>query len=778
MRRPFGLLILGAFPICLFLAGSTPNPVGSQEPFPPAKLPVDTSFLKELMETRNYQAGRPSNAQPTPDGSAVLFLRSEPRSPTNALYELDMTSGETRQLLTPAQVLRGTEEELSPEEKARRERMRVTARGFANFQLSPDGRQVLLSLSGKLYLYDRGNRSVRGLPVGKGTLLDPKFSPDGRYVGYVLDHDVHVLDLAAMREFAVTTGGTEVVSHGLAEFVAQEEMDRHTGWWWSPDSRFIVFEEADNREVEVWAVADPFRPGRPAFTQYYPRPGKNNTKVRLGIVPVDPERAAKNSNESGGQTANVPEPVWIQWNAEKYPYLATVKWDKGGPLTILVQARSQQEMVLLRVEPTTGQTTPLLVEKDDAWLNLDQDVPHWLEDGSGFLWSSERHGQPQLELRDSQGKLVRVLIPPTAGYQPSYAARGKGILGVDGKRGFVYFRGSEDPTQSHVHRVSLQDGNIVRLTQQTGLHSAVFSKDGSLYVHSFSGPKTMRRTFAVRVEDGKTVPLPSTALEPPFVPTTEVLKIGPDNGFWCAVTRPRQFEPRLRYPVIVDVYGGPGVQRVVESMGSYLTAQWIADQGFIVVSIDGRGTPGRGRDWERVIRGSFGVIPLEDQVAALKALAQVTPELDLERVGITGWSFGGYMAALAVLKRPDVFRAAVAGAPVCDWQDYDTHYTERYLGLPSENPKGYEESSLLTYAAQLSRPLLIVHGTRDDNVYFVHALKLSDALFRAGKLHEVLPLAGQTHVVTEPQLRTRLQERTIYFFRDHLGTPLPRASAR
>ncbi|MCS6976637.1 MAG: S9 family peptidase [Gemmatales bacterium] len=777
MQRLRGLAVcmLGFFAVCLLGAWVAAEPFALQEPFPPAKLPVDTSFLKELMETRSYQAGRPTNTQPTPDGSAVLFLRSEPRSPTNALYELNVETGQTRSLLTPAQVLQGTEEELSPEEKARRERMRVTARGFANFQLSPDGRLVLLTLSGKLYVFDRNNGSIKSLPTGKGTLLDPKFSPDGKYIGYVLDHDVYVLDLATLREVAVTRGGTEVVSHGLAEFVAQEEMDRHTGWWWSPDSRSIVFEEADNREVEVWSVADPFRPGRSAFTQYYPRPGKNNTKVRLGIVPVDPERFAAQEADS---TAKVPEPLWIPWDMEKYPYLATVKWDKGGPLTILVQARSQQEMVLLRVDPTTGQTTPLLTEKDDAWLNLDQDVPHWLEDGSGFLWSSEREGHPQLELRDASGKLVRLLIPPSAGYQPSYAARGKGILGVDEKRGFVYFRGSEDPTQTHLYRVSLRDGNISRITQQTGLHSAVFSKDGSLYVHSFSGPKTMRRTFAVRIEDGKTVPLPSTALEPPFVPTTEVVKIGPDAGFWCAVTRPRQFQPRLRYPVIVDVYAGPGVQRVVESMGSYLTAQWIADQGFIVVSVDGRGTPGRGRDWERVLRGSFGVIPLEDQVTALKALGQVMPELDLERVGITGWSFGGYMAALAVLKRPDVFRAAVAGAPVCDWQDYDTHYTERYLGLPSENPKGYEESSLLTYAPKLARPLLIVHGTRDDNVYFVHALKLSDALFRAGKHHEVLPLAGQTHVVTDPQMRTRLQERTILFFREHLGSPLPGPAAR
>jgi dipeptidyl-peptidase-4 len=648
-------------------------------------------------------------------------------------------------------VLQGAEENLSPEEKARRERMRVTARGFASFQLSEDGTLVLVSLSGKLFTFHRGSGKIQELPTGKGTLLDPKFSPDGKQIGYVLDHDVYVMDLATLKERRVTTGGTEDVSHGLAEFVAQEEMDRHTGWWWSPDSQSIAFEEADNREVEIWEVADPAKPGQIGQPQRYPRPGKNNTKVRLGVV-----------SARGG------EPVWVKWDAEKYPYLATVKWDKGGPLTILIQARSQQEMVLLAVDASTGSTTPLLTEKDDAWLNLDQDVPRWLKDGSGFLWSSEREGAPQLELRDPKGGLVRVVIPSDAGYLPSFAMRGPGLLHVDEQRKLVYFRGTENPTQSHLFRASLHGGRPERLTEESGIHSAVFSQDGSVSVRSFSGPKTLRRSYVMRQFGSNLIEVPSVAEEPPFQPTTEIVKVGEGKGFWCSVTRPRAFNPKQKYPVIVDVYAGPGIQRVANSKGSHLMPQWLADQGFIVVSMDGRGTPGRGREWERCIRSNFGVIPLEDQSTALHALAQKYRELDLSRVGITGWSFGGYMSALAVLKRPDIFKAGVAGAPVTDWQDYDTHYTERYLGLPNENTSGYHESSLLTYAKDLKRPLLIIHGTCDDNVYFVHSLKLSEALFRAGKEHQVLPLSGFTHMVPDPLVRERLEERIVRFFQKHL----------
>jgi dipeptidyl-peptidase-4 len=320
-------------------------------------------------------------------------------------------------------------------------------------------------------------------------------------------------------------------------------------------------------------------------------------------------------------------------------------------------------------------------------------------------------------------------------------------------------------------RVRFNGEGREQLTNEPGVHSATFSKNHAIYVLRSSGPKSMPRSTVFKADGTLIDELPSVAEEPPFVPGTEIVKVSDGDGFYCSITRPRNFDKGKRYPVLVDVYAGPQHQQVMASMGSHLLPQWLADQGFIVVAIDGRGTPGRGRDWEQAIRGSFAKVPLDDQIAGLKALGRKFPEMDLDRVGITGWSFGGYMSALAVLKRPDVFKAAVAGAPVTDWEMYDSHYTEHYLGLPNENKEGYKESSLITYADKLQRPLLLIHGTTDDNVFFAHTMKLADALFRAGKEFELLPLNGFTHLVPDPSVREKLEERIVRFFHRHLGEP-------
>jgi len=288
----------------------------------------------------------------------------------------------------------------------------------------------------------------------------------------------------------------------------------------------------------------------------------------------------------------------------------------------------------------------------------------------------------------------------------------------------------------------------------------------------------MPRSTVHRADGSVVGELPSVAEKPPFVPRVEMTKLGSGAGFYAALVRPQKFDSKKRYPVIVNVYGGPlqpsASGMVTASMGQWLLEQWIADQGFILVSLDGRGTPARGHDWERAIGKHFGSVPLEDQVAGLQALGKKYRELDLNRVGIYGWSFGGYLSALGVLRRPDVFKAAVAGAPPTDWLDYDTHYTERYLGLPDTDADAYQEASLLTYAAGLQRPLLLIHGTGDDNVYFRHTLKLADALFRAGRNFELLPLSSMTHMTPDPVVTERLYSRIAGFFQIHLGKPTER----
>jgi dipeptidyl-peptidase-4 len=737
----------------------------------PAEWPrLDTAFLRDLTLTRDFTAGRPTHAQFTPDGRAVLFLRSGPRSAVLGLYELDVTDGRTRAVLTPEQILKGADEKLPAEEKARRERLRTSASGIAAFVVSPDGARILLTLSGRLYLLSRRDGAVAELPCGKGTLLDPRFSPDGRSVSYVLDHDVYVMDLRTLKERPITTGGTADVTHGLAEFVAQEEMERYAGYWWSPDSSTIAYEEADARDVEESRVADPAEPGVEPHAERYPRPGRSNVAVRLGLVRVMEDARAR-------------ETVWVDWDRERFPYLATVRWGSAGMLSLLVQTRNQREQRLLAADLATGRTRALLTETDPAWLDIDQDVPYWLPDGT-FLWVSAPAGGPQLELRDATGGLVRVLAKAEFGYVGNSMRRGSGLR-VDTKGRVVYFRGGEDPSQVQLFRVPLAGGKPVRLTAETGVHAAAWGPGFTHFLRRSSGPRDMTRTFVCSA-DGRTVAeLPPVAETPPAVPRTEYVKIPVElpatslvpalrTTVRAAITRPRSFDAKRRYPVIVEAYGGPGVTLVQQSMADVmvwrpLLAQWRADQGFIVVSLDGRGTPGRGRAWERAIEGRFDEVPLADQIAGLQALGARYPELDLTRVGITGWSFGGYLAALAVMRRPDVFKAAAAGAPATVWEDYDTHYTERYLGTPQENPKGYEYSSLVAHASELRRPLLLIHGTLDDNVFFAHTLKLFDALFRAGGQDvELLPLHGSTHMVVDPSVRQQLEERIVRFFQKNL----------
>ncbi len=736
MRHPTRLLLPALLVLAAPLTGRAAD--GAKD------TPLDTSYLRLHAETRGFLLGRPVKPKPAPDGKAVLFLRAKARVPKLSLYEFDVETGKARELMTPEQVLKGAEEHLSAEEKARRERQRVSVGGFTDFQLAPDGTLILLRLSGKLYAVRREDGSARELKTGKGALVDPKFSPDGKSVAYVLDHDVYVYDLQSHKERRVTTGGSDKKTHGLAEFVAQEEMERHTGYWWSPDSKSIAYEEADADGVEVWHVADPIRPEQPPHPTFYPRPGKANVAVRLGVIPTD-----------GGET------TWVEWDRQRYPYLASVRWDKRGPLTLAVQTRDQKEWVLLRADPKTGKTTELLAERDDAWVNINHDGPRWLEDGS-FLWSGEDKAGPRLELRSGDGKLKRVLVPPGEGY----------IDLVDATpAGEVVYRASDDPTQAHLFRLSVGGEKPERLTREPGVHNAVCNPKQTLSARTSMLLGAMPRT-TVHGPDGKLLgELPEVAVEPPFLPNAELLKVGAGEGFYASVVRPRDFDANKRYPAIVYVYGGPKHLHVQASAQTRLLVQWIADQGFIVVSLDNRGTPARGRDWERAVTHRFGSVPLEDQVAGLKALGKKFPEMDLDRVGVYGWSFGGYMAALAVLKRPDVFKAAVSGAPVTDWEDYDTHYTERYLGLLPRDKKAYEEASLLPLASKLERPLLLVHGTADDNVYFRHTLKLADALFKAGKDFELLPLSGFTHMVPDPVVTQRLYGRFVRFFHEHLGKP-------
>ncbi len=705
----------------------------------------DVRFFRDLAETRSYTLGIPVSPKLTPDAKSVLFLRSGPRNPVLRLYELNVETGQERELLTPEQILKSGEEKLTAEEMARRERQRQSRRGFTTFQLTRDGARVLVVLGGTLYVVTRADGTFAEMP-GAGWIA-PKLSPDGKFIGAVRGDELYVIDIEARREKQLTTGAGEFIAHGVAEFIAQEEMYRFDGFWWSPDSKLLVYQENDNTGVEVRYIGDPLHPEVPPAKNFYPRPGTANTKVRLGLVARE-----------GGETRR------IAWDHEKFPYLARVEWDEpNAPLTLYVLDRAQQTGLVLAVDAATGATRELLRETDVAWLTVGRDTrPRWLADGSGFLWPSERGGRWQLELRDADGKFQRNVTSDGDGFAEIV---GPANLSATGE---IVFAGGPDPRERQLFSRRV-DGTGERrtLTTERGVHDAVVPANANVWLHHFN-LLDGRLGWEVCDAFGKSVRvLPGVAERPAMAPRGELTRVKGEREYDASIVRPANFQPGKSYPVILDVYAGPGAKVVTAQTRRFFVPQWYADHGYIVVSFDGRGTPGHGRDWERAIRGNLIDVALNDQVDALRALARQVPEMDLSRVGVMGGSFGGYFAAMAAIRRPDVFKCAVARAAVVAWENYDTFYTERYLGLPQENPEAYRVSGVLTYAPDLKRPLLLVHGATDDNVYFQHSVQLADALYREGKPFEFLPLLG-THMISDPMSRLRLEVRVAEFFDRHL----------
>ena len=716
-------------------------------------------FLDQYAATYRFSLGRPVAIQVTPDDKSVLFLRATgPRSFVQDLWIFDIATGQERVLLTAEQILGGGQEKLTPEELARRERMRSASRGIASYAISKDGSKVVVPLSGRLFVIELGSAQagtpkVQELKSDAGFPIDPRLSPDGSSLACVRNGEIYITDLATGGERKLTSGAGGTITNGLAEFVAQEEMDRFAGYWWSPDGSAMAYQRTDTSPEETFYIADPVHPEHQPHPWPYPRAGKANAKVSLWLTPI-----------RGAAT-----PTEVAWDHDAFPYLARVSWPEHGTMTILVQNRTQTEQVLYSVDPASGATKELLREKDDAWINLAGE-PRWLENGAEFLWMTEQAkgvDDWQLQLRNADGTLARRLEIPNVSIS--------GILDVNEKMGTVRVAATGEPSEAHVMEVTLdgetpKDSAITLATRAPGVHGATFGRGHGAWVHAFSLMDGTTGNEVYRADGTKAGELRSIAEEPSIMPKLTIYHLG-DEQFRAVVVRPRDFDPDKKYPVLNSVYGGPHVQTVRAAARNFLLQQWQADQGFIVVSIDAHGTPGRGRAWERSIKNDVMSLPLADQARVMSLVAAKVPAMDLTRVGITGWSFGGYFSAMATMRRPDVFKAGVAGAPVCDWRDYDTHYTERYMGLPEENTSGFDKASVLSYCKDLTVPLLIIHGTADDNVYFLHSLKMTGSLFRAGREFEFLPLAGFTHSVPDPVVIKGLQTRIVEFFQTHLGGP-------
>jgi dipeptidyl-peptidase-4 len=704
---------------------------------------TDTSAVEEYprasARTRRFSLGAPRTLRVSPDGRRVVFLRAAAGDdPHTALWVLDTQTGRERLVGDPADV-RGSGV-LTGEERLRRERVRESASGVVSYQTDREITVAAFAVGGSLFAADLREATLLRVPLSH-KVADPCPSQDGRRIAFAASRGVWAADWGGAAAIPVVEGEDDPdITWGLPDFVAAEEMGRQRGFWWSPDGQTLAVTRVDVSGVGRWYIADPADPAAPPANVPYPAAGTANADVSLHLVTLD-----------GGHR------LPVHWDREYFPYLADVVWDAGGPLTLVVQSRDQKTLRLLRVNARTGETDVLRERHDRRWLDLVPGVPRWLPDGRLL---------DVVDLDDTYSLAAAsdVLTPP--GLQV------RGVLGVGNDAAYV--SASTEPTSIDVWRVPLDGDEPVALSTRPGVTMGAVG--GSTVVLTqraldLPGGETVVQAGARRFV------IESLAERPPLVPRVELLRLGPRQLRGALVLPHGWRAGDAPLPVLMDPYAGPHAQRVVASADAFLTSQWFAECGFAVLVVDGRGTPGRGPAWEHAIADDLPGAVLEDQVTGLRAAAQASSALDLDRVAIRGWSFGGYLAAMAVLRRPDVFAAAVAGAPVTDWRLYDTHYSERYLGLPDRNPEAYRRASLLEDAEELTRPLLLVHGLADDNVVAAHTLRLSRALLEAGRPHQVLPLTGVTHMASQERVAENLLRMELAFLREALGLQPARSPA-
>jgi dipeptidyl-peptidase 4 len=693
---------------------------------------TQVSYPRLSARTQRFTLGRPRSFRVRPDGSLVLFVRSASGTDkVGRLWALDTKTGVERELVNPAALANdaGTES-LSDQERARRERMREQASGIVAYSTNSDLSTVCFSLAGHLYTTDVLSGATKRLTTPTPA-IDPHLDPDGQWVAFSANGGLHIAAIDDSVHRSVATPESEHVSWGLAEFIANEELGRSRGFWWSPDGGQLIVERYDDSQVSTWYVSDPTHPDRPDKPQRYPAAGTPNAEVSMWLVSLD-----------GTNTR-------IEWDQGQWEYVSSVHWsDRGDPLVQLLDRR-QQNLAVLAVDPGSGATTVVRQISNEHWVDVFPGSPTW--GPAGELMTIEVVADRYALCADGSP------ISPA-----EVNVRGIVDVGPDD----VMFVGDQTPLEQQLWRWGPQ--GVEQLTTTAGLHSAVRGAGTLVTVTATLESPTVAARWSSPTSSGL---VRSVATEPPFEPNVTLLAAADDQPR-VAVILPQEPPDHDSLPVLMDPYGGPHGQQVRSAQGLYRESQWFADQGFAVVVVDGRGTPGSPA-WERAVAGDFVTAVLADQVKGLTSAADAFPVLDLSRVAIRGWSFGGYLAALAVLDLPEVFHAGIAGAPVTDFALYDTAYTERYLGTPEESPDAYEKSSLLTRAHSLSRPLQIIHGFADDNVFMAHSLQLSKVLTEHGRPHELLPLTGITHMTSNEEVAENLLLLQVDFLRRALGLEKP-----
>ncbi|WP_375392524.1 DPP IV N-terminal domain-containing protein [uncultured Sphingomonas sp.] len=707
----------------------------------PARTPTRPGdlTLARVFGSPDLSGQQPRALKLSPDGTLLTSLR--PRADEKErldLWALDTRTGQERLLVDSKKV--GSGAELTEAEKMQRERARIGgSKGIVAYDWAPDGKSILVPLDGDLYLatLDGKTRRLTDTPEAE---LNPVVSPKGGYVSFVRDQNLYVQPLGGDRARPVTEGGAGTVHWGEAEFVAQEEMDRRTGYWWSPDERRIAVERFDEAPVHTAVRASIGASGTKTFEQRYPAAGTPNVLVALYVLDAD----------GTGR-------VQVDLGADPDIYLARVDWTPdGSALLVQRESRDQKTLDMLRVDPATGKATVLFTEKAGArsWLNLSDDY-RLLKDGS-LIWRSERDGYGHL-YRYAHGRWTQLTRGPWVV---------TGLVGVDEARGRVYLLGNKDDVlEQQVYALDLaHPGQLTRLTEPGWWNGATMDAAATRLIVSRSNPGQPTQTYLADTTGRRISWIDQNAIAAghpyyPFLASHQPTKFGTIKAadgstlYWEMITPP--LEPGKRYPVFFQHYGGPGTgQQVTRAWGGAL-AQYLVDQGWIFFQIDNRGSYNRGKAFEDQIYHAMGSVEVADQLAGASYLKSL-PFVDPARIAIYGWSYGGYMSLKMLEKTPGVYAAAVSGAPVTDWQLYDTHYTERYLGDPAKDPGSYASSAAVADAAKIRDPLLLIHGMADDNVFLTNSTLVAAEMQKTDTPFEMMFYPGYTHRVAGPGISEHL----------------------
>ena len=681
-------------------------------------------------------------------------------------------AGGAARILVSGSAVEPPDQVLSEAEKSRRERQRIASvSGVVDYQWDEQGRRLLIPAGGALYSADAASGQATKLATGGPNATDAKVSPLGRYASYVRDQNLYVLDLASGRERAITTAGQGPISYGAAEFVAQEEMDRYTGYWWAPGDRAIAYARVDETPVETAERLEIGTDGAKITPQRYPRAGTPNVLISLFVQ--SPEPGAK--------------PVKVDLGPDPDIYLARVHWSADGrDLYVERETRDQKMLDLLRVDSATGAARVILTERQSPWINLNDDF-YALKTGD-FIWGSERTGSNQLYLYHRDGVFVRALTQgsaPVAGAASGAGTHAPGVVGVDEDLGLVYFMASlNTPIERQLYAVPyLAPGAPVALTHAPGWWTAVMPKTAKVFVGYYSDPETPPQAALYDARGQRLRWIEQNALQPghPFylyaqrfrAPKFGVLKSADGQDLHYILQTPVGFDPARKYPVIVEVYGGPGVQSVMCSWRG-VSEKLYLEAGDVLFQLDNRGSANRDVRFEGAIADRLGSVEVDDQLVGIDWL-RAQPFVAADRIGVSGWSYGGYMALRMLTDPRTRLKAGASGAPPTDWRQYDTHYTERYMGMPQANAAAYDASAAVPRLDQLSGRLLLLQGMADDNVQFANSIAVMAALQAQATPFDLMLYPGQRHGIAGEKRQLQLWRTFLQFFARELGGAAPGA---